>query len=128
MCRVDRTAGNTGFCGMGSEITLAKAYRHMWEEPCLTGESKRILRYLHDTYGNDICISIMNQYTPQPSVEDHPVLSKKLSDEEYEKVLDFAEKIGIENGFIQQGEAALDSFIPKWDLEGIISSPTPPYT
>ena len=36
--------------------------------PGQTGDSKRILRYLHDTYGNDIYVSIMNQYTPPKSI------------------------------------------------------------
>ena len=96
--------------------------------PAHTGESKRILRYLHETYGNEIYISIMNQYTPMPSVRDHDLLSKKVSDNEYMRVIDFAYKIGIENGFIQEGEAASESFIPEWDLEGIKSSPALPYT
>ncbi len=96
--------------------------------PGNTGDSKRILRFLHDTYGNDILISIMNQYTPMPTVESHPLLSRKVTDEEYKRVLDFAEKIGIENGFIQYGEAASESFIPSWDLEGIKVSPVPPCT
>ena len=87
--------------------------------PGAVSESKKILRYLHDTYGNDIYISIMNQYTPMPSVSDHPLLSRKVSDEEYGRVLDFADKIGIENGFTQSGEAAEESFVPDWNLEGI---------
>lgn len=35
-CGADRLNG-TGFCGGGKEIRAAKAYRHMWEEPCLSG-------------------------------------------------------------------------------------------
>lgn len=101
--------------------------RHLILPGCC-GDSKRILRYLHEAYGNDICISIMNQYTPMPAVKDHPLLKRKVSDDEYKRVLDFAEKIGIENGFIQYGEAASESFIPSWDLEGIKASPVPPCT
>ena len=92
--------------------------RHM-VLPGSVPESKRILRSLHDTYGNDIYISIMNQYTPMPSVAGHELLSRKVSDEEYGRVLDFADKIGIEKGFTQSGEAAKESFVPKWDFEGI---------
>lgn len=36
-CGVDR-AVKTGFCGMGEEITAAKAMLHYWEEPCVSGE------------------------------------------------------------------------------------------
>lgn len=88
--------------------------------PGSVSDSKRVLRYLHSTYGNDICISIMRQYTPTAAVSAHPLLSRKVSDEEYERVLEFADSIGIETGFCQEGEAALESFIPSWDLEGIL--------
>lgn len=82
-------------------------------------DSKKILRYLHDTYGNDIYISIMNQYTPLPHVADIPELNRKVTAEEYNRVLDFALRIGIENGFFQEGEAASESFIPEFDGEGL---------
>lgn len=36
-CGVDR-AEKLGFCGMGKEITAAKAMLHFWEEPCVSGE------------------------------------------------------------------------------------------
>ncbi|MDO4444379.1 MAG: radical SAM protein [Bacillota bacterium] len=38
MCRVDRTAGEKGFCGMGAEVQGARAALHMWEEPCISGK------------------------------------------------------------------------------------------
>lgn len=37
-CGIDRTIA-AGFCGMGSEIRAAKAYLHMWEEPCISGKN-----------------------------------------------------------------------------------------
>ena len=36
-CGVDRTAGQTGFCGCGAEARLARASLHFWEEPCVSG-------------------------------------------------------------------------------------------
>lgn len=35
-CGADRYNG-TGFCGCGENIRAAKAYLHMWEEPCISG-------------------------------------------------------------------------------------------
>lgn len=35
-CGADRVNG-TGFCGVGDKLRVAKAYLHMWEEPCLSG-------------------------------------------------------------------------------------------
>lgn len=92
--------------------------------PGQTADSKRILRYLHDTYGNDIYVSIMNQYTPLPHLSELPepdrsLLSRTVTDAEYERVLDFAAKIGIEKGFMQEGGTARESFIPSFDGEGL---------
>ena len=38
MCRVDRTTGEKGFCGMGAAVQGARAALHMWEEPCISGK------------------------------------------------------------------------------------------
>ena len=83
-------------------------------------DSKRILKYLHDTYGDDIFISIMNQYTPMEGIgSKYPELNRKLTEKEYDEVVDYAIEIGIENGFIQEGETAMESFIPSFDGEGL---------
>lgn len=37
-CGVDRTAGQSGFCGCGDQALVAKAMLHKWEEPALAGE------------------------------------------------------------------------------------------
>ena len=36
-CGVDRTAGQTGFCGCGDTALVAKTMLHKWEEPALAG-------------------------------------------------------------------------------------------
>lgn len=87
--------------------------------PDQTKDSKKILRYLRNTYGDNIWISIMNQYTPLAHVVGIPELNRKITDAEYDGVVDFAIGLGIENAFIQEGETAEDSFIPPFDLEGI---------
>lgn len=87
--------------------------------PGQTKDSKKILRFLHETYGDDIYISIMNQYTPLPHVGEYPELNRRVTPEEYDRVLVFAERIGIRNGFRQEGAAAEESFIPAFDGEGL---------
>lgn len=82
-------------------------------------DSKKVLHYLHDTYGDNIWISIMNQYTPLTHVTDIPELNRRVSEDEYGRVVDYAIRLGIENAFIQEGETAQESFIPPFDLEGI---------
>lgn len=87
--------------------------------PGQAADSKKILRYLHITYGDAIYISIMNQYTPLAGVSEIPELNRKVTPEEYRRVLDFADRIGIENGFMQEDGTAAESFIPPFDYEGI---------
>ncbi len=91
-------------------------------------DSRRVLSYLHHTYGNRIYISIMNQYTPMPGIGKGCVgqacapfgeLARKLSEEEYERLIDYAVSLGVENGFLQDGDTAKESFIPAFDGEGI---------
>lgn len=87
--------------------------------PGQTKDSKKILRHLYETYGDNIYISIMNQYTPLPHVAKIPELNRKVIAEEYDKIVNFAIRLGINNAFIQEGETATESFIPPFDLEGV---------
>ncbi len=87
--------------------------------PGHTEESKEIIRYLYENYGDDICISIMNQYTPLENASKYPEIYRKVSREEYDDVIKYAESIGVENAFIQDDETALESFIPDFDDSGI---------
>lgn len=82
-------------------------------------DSKRIIRYLHETYGEHIFISMMSQYTPMPRVAEHPKLGKKIRKKSYDSLLNFAVSLGVENGFFQEGETAKESFIPAFDCEGV---------
>ena len=81
--------------------------------------AKEVVRYVYETYGNQVYISLMNQYTPLPGMEKWPELNRKVTKWEYERLLDFAVELGVENGFIQEGGTAEESFIPAFDCEGI---------
>lgn len=96
-------------------------------------DSRRVLRYLHETYGNRIYVSIMNQYTPMPGIRNwmeqkrsagvpeklYGELDRRLTEEEYDALVDFAIELGVENGFLQEGDTASESFIPAFDGEGV---------
>ena len=88
--------------------------RHLTLPGCMA-DSMQIVKYLHDTYGDMIYISIMNQFTPLSNLEKYPELNRRITDEEYETLVDYAIEIGIENGFIQEGDTAEESFIPAFD-------------
>ncbi|MDD5956339.1 MAG: radical SAM protein [Lachnospiraceae bacterium] len=104
----------------GREVLMKRGtiVRHLLLPGC-TEDSKAVVKYLYETYGDSIFISIMNQYTPMPQVAGHPLLSRKVTDDEYNEVLDYAIDSGIENAFMQEGDVAEESFIPDFDCEGL---------
>lgn len=87
--------------------------------PGCVEDAKAVLRYLYETYGNQIYISIMNQFTPLLGLEKYPKLNRRVTEEEYEEVVEYAIALGVECGFIQEGETAEESFIPAFDGEGV---------
>lgn len=88
--------------------------------PGAVGNAKSVIDYLYDTYGNRIFISLMNQYTPMKKFPEYPELNRKVTKREYEKVIQYALDKGVENAFIQEGDTAKESFIPAFDLTGVI--------
>jgi len=87
--------------------------------PGAVGNAKAVIDYLYETYGDAIFISLMNQYTPMREFTEYPELNRKVTKREYEKVIQYALDLGIENAFIQEGKTAQESFIPAFDLTGV---------
>ncbi len=82
-------------------------------------DSKAVVSYLYETYKDQIYLSLMNQYTPLPHVERYPEINRKLKKFEYNRLVDYAISLGVEKGFIQEGETAKESFIPAFTNEGV---------
>lgn len=99
-------------------LTRGVIVRHLVLPNCVE-DSKKVIHYLYETYENRIYISIMNQYTPVTPLPKYPELNRKITKKEYDTVVDYAISLGVENGFIQEGETASESFIPPFDLTGI---------
>lgn len=110
-----RQAGSPVFDG-----TLMKRgviVRHM-VMPGHVKDSKEVIGYLYHMYQDDIYMSIMNQYTPPKDLGYYPEINRCVTRREYEKVIDYAISLGVENAFIQEGDTAKESFIPDFD-EGV---------
>lgn len=116
-----RQTGEAVFAGEPGDSLMKRGtiVRHLVLPGC-TEDAKRIIRYLYETYGNAVYISIMSQFTPLPHTAAYPELNRRLRPEEYEAVVDYAVALGVENGFIQEGETAEESFIPAFDGEGVL--------
>ncbi|MEE0844692.1 MAG: radical SAM protein [Eggerthellaceae bacterium] len=100
--------------------------------PGALDDSMRLVELLWKRYGARIRLSLMNQYTPVLSDaaaagDDRasrellrcPELAHRVPDEEYERLLDFEDDLGVEDYYWQEGGAAKESFIPAFDLTGV---------
>ena len=87
--------------------------------------AKNVVSYLHETFGDSIYISLMNQYTPLDTAslkeagEQYPALLRKVTKREYERLLDYVLSLDIKNAYFQEGDTASESFIPEFDYTGI---------
>ena len=99
-------------------MTKGVIVRHLLM-PGYLQESKAIIRYVYEEYGERVVLSIMNQYTPLKQVEKYPEINRKVSDAEYESLINYAISIGLKEAYVQEGETAEESFIPPFDLEGV---------
>lgn len=83
--------------------------------PGMFDDSKKIIKYLYDKYGDDIIISIMNQYTPVRRLK-YEELNSNVMDYEYDRIVNYAYDLGVRNAFIQEGYTQEASFIPDFDI------------
>ena len=81
-------------------------------------DAKKIIKYLYKTYGDDIFISIMNQYTPVNTCI-YQNLNRKLTEDEYNEVIKYALELGVTNAFIQEEGTQEESFIPDFNTNVI---------
>lgn len=84
--------------------------------------AKSVIKHVYDTYGDQVYLSLMSQYTPferlREKTEYHE-LCRKVTKREYQAVVDYAIELGVRNAFIQEGDVAGESFIPEFDGEGV---------
>lgn len=77
-------------------------------------DAKKIIEYVYRTYGDDVFLSLMNQYTPINFCI-YNNLNRKITDSEYDEVIKYALELGVTNAFIQEGDTASESFIPDFN-------------
>lgn len=115
----------------GGRMTRGVVVRHLLL-PGHLDDSKRVVKMLHERFGSSIRLSLMNQYTPvlaaaaanddaeaARALARHPELGNRVADEAYEELLDYADSLGVEDYFWQEGGACEESFIPAFDGTGV---------
>ena len=93
--------------------------------PGMTYDSKNVIKYLYETFKDDDLYNVtamsemLDSLNSLKQVEKYPEINRKVTDKEYDEVVDYAIGLGVVNGFIQEGETASESFIPEFDCEGV---------
>lgn len=87
--------------------------------PSNTNSSLKILDFINRNFPNAY-VSLMAQYTPCNDLSAVPELNRKITNREYNKVVDYALNLGMDKIFIQSSESADEKFIPDFDFTGII--------
>ncbi|MBQ7935836.1 MAG: radical SAM protein [Clostridia bacterium] len=81
--------------------------------PGIEHEAMMNLKYLKETFGDAVIVSLMNQYTPVGE-ELPPELQQPLEKAAYETAVAYARKLNFKYAYIQEGETAKESFIPPF--------------
>ena len=64
-------------------------------------------------------VSLMAQYVPMGNVSGVDELERRLTEDEYERVVDHMLDIGLEDGFVQELSSSDEKYIPSFDLTGV---------
>ena len=81
-------------------------------------EAKTALSRVFRLCGNDAIYSLMRQYTPQPGLP--APLNRRVTDREYSSFVEHAVSLGVARGYTQERGSAEESFIPPFDLTGVL--------
>ncbi|MEG2353195.1 MAG: radical SAM protein [Clostridium sp.] len=85
--------------------------------PGLLFDSKKIIDYIYKTFGDNVYISLMNQYTPMFKVKTHDEykeINKTLNPKHYDSLIDYCLELGITKAFIQDHGTNTESYVPKF--------------
>lgn len=86
--------------------------------PLNTKNSINILNYISENYGDKVLVSLMAQYVPFGKANEFPEINRKITKREYDKVLNYLEKSGLE-GFVQELSSASKDYIPDFNLNNV---------
>lgn len=87
--------------------------------PQNTNSSIEVIDWVKNNLG-DTYLSLMAQYTPCGDLETMPELGRRITQREYDKVVNYALNQGMENLYIQDLTSADSEYIPSFDFTGVI--------
>lgn len=111
-----------GGCRIGDDGRMLRGIivRHL-VLPGYADDSCSVLDRVWELCGNEVDVSVMNQYTPNAACRAKGgELARTVSPEEYELVLDHADELGFERMWWQESGTVSESFVPPFDNSGVI--------
>ena len=87
--------------------------------PGLLFDSKKVIDCIYSMFGDNVYISIMNQYTPMFKALEYKEISKPLNPKMYDSLISYAAELGIKNAFIQDSGSSTTDFVPDFNFQGL---------
>jgi len=119
------------YSGVLNYVEIAK--RNILEMIKQVGEKKVIVRHLIlpnnlentfealktiRSFSDNVCLSLMTQYMPMYRADKYPEINRKVSREEYEKIMELVEELDFQEGFFQPlEENASECLVPDFTKE-----------
>jgi len=116
---IDEMYKQVGKCVIKNDLMTRGLIVRVLILPGHADDAIKIIEYLYNKYGDNIWISIMNQFTPCNLIFEYDNLNREITDDEYNMVVHYACDLGVVNAFIQTGGTASESFIPKFDCDNV---------
>ncbi|WP_195987856.1 radical SAM protein [Clostridium sp. D53t1_180928_C8] len=87
--------------------------------PGLLFDSKKVVDTIYKNFGDNVYISLMNQYTPMHNAKMYPEINRSINEKTYDVLIDYALSRGVKNGFIQESGTNSKEFVPDFNNEGV---------
>jgi len=86
--------------------------------PGFLDNTKRVIDFIASEFKDDVLFSLMFQYLPIKTLEEES-LNRRVKRAEYNEILDYLYKKGIEEGFTQSLSSASKKYIPDFSDFGL---------
>lgn len=107
-----RQVGNAKFDKNGI-VQKGLIIRHL-VLPNNVNNSKKVLDLIAQNIDKEVYVSLMGQYIPKDKALTCEKLNRKITEEEYNEVVEYFFEVGLKNGFAQELTSAEDKYIPDF--------------
>lgn len=76
--------------------------------------TKQVLKWISKNMNANVYVSVMAQYFPEYKACEREDINRKLTKKEYAEIQEYVQKLGIQNGYMQDLEENEKQYVPKW--------------